>query len=70
MSLTEVMSSAGLSGFAQVGFVMSFILFTLIVLWALLRPKAVMEAQARSVLDDEPKDDSRSHRKDPGNGRQ
>lgn len=52
MSLTDVVSSAGNTGFAQVGFIISFIVFTLIVVWALLRPKAAIEAEARSVLDD------------------
>lgn len=52
MSLGDVISGSGNSGFAQVGFVISFVVFILIVLWALLRPRAVMQADARSVLDD------------------
>ena len=56
MSLTDVVSASGPGGFAQVGFVISFAVFTLIVIWALLRPKAIMEAQARAVLDDDSSD--------------
>ena len=70
MSLTDVVSSAGNTGYAQVGFVISFIVFTLIVVWALLRPKAGMEAEARSVLDDGTEPENLSLRKEPGDGRQ
>ena len=70
MSLSEVVSNAGGSGFAQVGFVISFVVFTLIVIWALLRPKAAIEAEARSVLDDGPSDVNLSLRKEPVDGRQ
>lgn len=66
MSLSEVVSSTGTSGFAQVGFVISFVVFTLIVVWALLRPKAVMQADARSVFDDGASDEQP---KEPGNDR-
>jgi len=51
VSLTDIVSGSGTSGFAQIGFVISFVVFTLIVIWALLRPKAAMEAEARSVFD-------------------
>lgn len=70
MSLSEVVSNAGGSGFAQMGFVISFIVFTLIVIWALLRPKAAIEAEARSVLDDGQSDVNLSLRKEPFDGRQ
>jgi cbb3-type cytochrome oxidase subunit 3 len=33
-----------------VGFIISMVVFSLIVVWALLRPKASMQAAARSVL--------------------
>jgi hypothetical protein len=52
MSLTDVMSAAGHGGFAQIGFVISFVVFALIVVWALSRSKEAMQAEARSVLDD------------------
>ncbi len=70
MNLGDVVNSAGGSGFAQVGFVVSFVVFTLIVVWALLRPKAAMQAQARSVLDDGSKHDKLGTGKEPGDGRQ
>ena len=69
MSLTDVVSSAGNTGWAQVGFIISFVVFTLIVVWALLRPKAVMEAEARSVLDDGTKKENPSPGKEPVDGR-
>lgn len=52
MSLSEVVSASGTTGFAQVGFVISLVVFSLIVIWALLRPKASMQAAAQSVLSD------------------
>ncbi len=70
MSLSEVVSNAGGSGFAQVGFVISFVVFALIVIWALLRPKAAIEAEARSVLDDGQSGVNLSLRKEPFDGRQ
>jgi hypothetical protein len=70
MSLSEVVSNAGGSGFAQVGFVISFVVFSLIVIWALLRPKAAIEAEARSVLDDGQTDVNLSLQKEPVDGRQ
>ncbi len=70
MSLTDVVSSAGNTGFAQAGFVISFVVFTLIVVWALLRPKAAMQAEARSVLDDGTEQNNLSKPKGLGDGRQ
>ncbi len=69
MSVSDVVSAAGNTGFAQVGFVISFVVFTLIVVWALLRPKAAMHAAARCVFED---GDSGSlqPRKEPSDGRQ
>ncbi|GEM_PF-3583888 len=68
MSLTEVMSASGTTGFAQIGFVISFLVFSLIVLWALLRPRAAMRAAAQSVLDDGISDEQDTLRKEPGHG--
>ena len=70
MSLTDVVSASGTVGFAQIGFVISFVVFTLIVVWALLRPRAAMEAEARSVLDDGAQHESLSSRKEPPHGQQ
>jgi hypothetical protein len=69
MSLTEVMSASGNSGFAQIGFVISVVVFSLIVLWALLRPRASMQAAARSVLDDATSDAQNTPEKEIGHGR-
>ena len=70
MSLTDVVSASGTSGFAQIGFVISFVVFTLIVVWTLLRPKKVMDAVARSVLEDDAKYLSPNSRKEPTHGQQ
>lgn len=69
MSLTEVMSASGNTGFAQVGFIISIVVFSLIVLWALLRPKASMQAAARSVLDDGMSGAQNTPEKEIGDGR-
>jgi hypothetical protein len=53
MALSEVVSASGTTSYAQVGFVISLVLFSLIVLWALLRPRSSMQAAALSVLDDD-----------------
>jgi hypothetical protein len=52
MGLSDVVSGSGTTSFAQVGFVVSFVVFILIVIWTLLRPKEVMLAVARSALSD------------------
>lgn len=52
MSLSDVVSASGTTGFAQVGFIISLVVFSLIVVWALLRPKSSMQAAAQSVLTD------------------
>ena len=68
MSLTDVVSASGTVGFAQIGFIISFVVFTLIVIWALLRPKSAMEAEARSVLTDAPTVDTLNPPKEPRHG--
>jgi len=50
MSLTDVMSNAGLVGFTEVGLVVSFVAFMAIVVWTMLRPQDEMEAEARKPL--------------------
>lgn len=52
MSLTDVVSHAGFTGYAQVGFVISLVAFVALVAWVALRPKAEMQAQAKLALDD------------------
>ena len=58
MSLTDIMSEMGLTGYAEIGLVVSFAIFSGVVVWALLRPREEMEARARMALDDD--DDERS----------
>lgn len=53
MNLTDVVSHAGFSGYAQVGFVVSLVAFVGLVAWAARRPRAEMKAHAEIVLDDE-----------------
>jgi cbb3-type cytochrome oxidase subunit 3 len=53
MNLTDVVSHAGFTGYAQVGFVISLVAFVALVAWVALRPKTEMQAQARIALDDE-----------------
>jgi cbb3-type cytochrome oxidase subunit 3 len=62
------MSASGTAGFAQVGFFISLLLFVLIVFWALLRPKASMQAAARSVLLDGTSDEQNIPEKELGHG--
>lgn len=52
MGLSDVVGSSGTTGFAQVGFVISFVVFLLIVLWALTRSRNTMHTIAQSVLSD------------------
>lgn len=65
MALSEVVSASGTTSYAQVGFIISLVVFSLIVLWALLRPKSSMQAAALSVLND---DETHHSRKDHGHG--
>jgi len=53
MNLTDVMSNAGFSDFAKVGFVLSGLTFVGVVVWVVLRPKSEMKAHAGVVLDDD-----------------
>lgn len=69
MSLTEIVSASGTAGFAQIGFIISFVVFTLIVIWALLRPKAALDAEARSVLSDAPEAKCLHDKKESAHGR-
>lgn len=70
MSLTDVVSASGTVGFAQVGFIISFVVFTLVVIWALLRPKAKMDAEAHSVFDDTPVVNGLNVKKEASHGQQ
>ena len=53
MNLTDVISNAGLSDFARVGFVLSGLTFVGVVVWVMVRPKSEMQARAGVVLDDD-----------------
>jgi cbb3-type cytochrome oxidase subunit 3 len=53
MNLTDVVSHAGFSGYAQIGFLISLVAFLGVVAWAFLRPKAEMQAHAQVVLEDD-----------------
>ncbi len=70
MGLSDVVSSSGTTSFAQVGFVISFVAFILIVIWALLRPKAVMLADALSALSDGLSEDQVNNERDRCHGQQ
>ena len=62
MALSDVVSASGTTSYAQVGFIISLAVFSLIVIWALLRPKSAMQAAALSVLhDDEPHNSPEDH---------
>jgi hypothetical protein len=56
VTLTEVMSHAGFSGYAQLGFLVSLVAFVGLVAWVVLRPKAEMQAHAQAVLNDDQDD--------------
>jgi len=53
MNLTDVVSAAGFSGYAQIGFVISLAAFLAVVAWVAFRPKAEMRAHAAVVLDED-----------------
>jgi cbb3-type cytochrome oxidase subunit 3 len=53
VNLSDVMSHAGLSAFAEVGLAVSFLTFAAVTVWALRRPRAEMDAYARRALDTE-----------------
>jgi cbb3-type cytochrome oxidase subunit 3 len=67
MSLTEIMSNAGLSRYAEVALLLFFCAFVIIV-WRIFRPgqRKWLEQQARLPLDDDPAVPPRSPRP-PGN---
>lgn len=51
MTLTDVMSHAGLVAYTEVGLVVSFVAFAAVVVWTMLRPREEMEAEARKPLE-------------------
>jgi len=51
VSLSDIMSHSGLVAFAEVGLVVSFVAFTAVVVWVMLRPRDEMDAEARKPLD-------------------
>jgi cbb3-type cytochrome oxidase subunit 3 len=62
MSLTEIMSNAGLSRYAEWALLL-FVFAFVVILWRILKPsrRDELEAQARLPLEDEPI--SRNHRR-------
>jgi hypothetical protein len=52
MSLSDIMSAAGLTGWAVAGLVLCLLAFSAVAVWTVLRPRSEMEACARSALDD------------------
>ncbi len=70
MGLSDVVSNSGTTSFAQVGFIISFVVFALIVAWALLRPKEVLQAIAQSALSDGLSDEQNIIEKDSRHGQQ
>jgi cbb3-type cytochrome oxidase subunit 3 len=63
MSLTEIMSNAGLSRYAEIALLLFFAAF-LLILWRIFRPgrRKWFEQQARLPLDDDPDATPRSPR--------
>jgi cbb3-type cytochrome oxidase subunit 3 len=53
MSLSDVMSAAGLGSWAEIGLVISFVTFVAIVVWVLFRRKGRWEHDRRLPLDDD-----------------
>lgn len=53
MSLTDIMSGAGLATYAEIALVISFAAFAGVVVWVLRRPRREMEERARQVLEDD-----------------
>ena len=53
MSLSDIMSAAGLDSYAKIGLLISFAAFAGVVVWVLMRPREEMEARARQVLEDD-----------------
>lgn len=68
MGLSDVVSGSGTSGFAQVGFLISFVAFLLIVVWALLRPRSMMLTEASRALSDGASADAATTPKDGPHG--
>jgi hypothetical protein len=53
MSLSDIMSHSGLTGYAEVGLVISLAAFTVLVFWVFLRPREEMEKLGRRALEDD-----------------
>lgn len=54
MSLSDIMSAAGLTSWAEVGLIISMATFAGIVAWVFLRKKSSWEHMRHLPLDDEP----------------
>lgn len=53
MRLTDIMSGAGLTSWAELGLIVSFVTFAAIAVWVLSRRKATWERARFLPLDDE-----------------
>lgn len=53
MSLSDIMSAAGLTSWAEVGLIISFVTFSAIVAWVFLRRRGRWEHVRRLPLDDD-----------------
>ena len=53
MRLSDIMSAAGLSSWAEIGLVISFLTFTGVALWVLLRRSASWDRARYLPLDDD-----------------
>jgi len=53
MSLSDIMSAAGLGSWAELGLIISFITFSAIVAWVVLRRSSRWEHVRRLPLDDD-----------------
>jgi hypothetical protein len=53
MTLTDLMSGAGLVSYAEIGLAIFFITFAAITVWVIRQPREQMEAHARQVLENE-----------------
>jgi hypothetical protein len=63
MKLSDVMSAAGLAGYAQVAMILFLLVFVVVGLRVLFARSATMERAARIPLDDEPVADATMLRK-------
>ena len=66
MKLADIMSAAGLHGWAEIGLVVSFIAFVAIVVYVFSRRKAHWEHERQLPLDDAPEPRDRADHREEG----